>query len=79
MRRIFLSFFLCFCLLSLFIIPVTAAEKVSKPGEYSGYSEAVYDNWIRLSRYVTVQEGTPDETQLAIPGSILYRRGWQNS
>jgi putative CocE/NonD family hydrolase len=66
MRRSFLSFVLCFCLLFIFIVPVTAAEKVSKPGEYSGYSEAVYDNWVRVSHYVTVQEGTPEETRLAV-------------
>lgn len=66
MRRFCFSVFLCLCLLSLFTFPMNAVEKVSKPGEYSGYSEAVYDNWVRVSQYVTVQESTADETQLAI-------------
>jgi hypothetical protein len=40
--------------------------KVSKFGEYSGYSEAVYDGWIRTSQYVKVQPGTGNETELAV-------------
>jgi len=38
--------------------PVQKTEKVSAFGKYSGYSEAVYDGWIRSSRYVTVRDGT---------------------
>jgi putative CocE/NonD family hydrolase len=64
MRRISLTFFLVFML--ALCVSVTAADKVSKPGEYIGYSEPVYDNWVRVSQYVTVQEGTADETRLAI-------------
>jgi len=33
-------------------------EKISSFGRYSGYSEAVYDGWVRSSRYVTVRDGT---------------------
>jgi putative CocE/NonD family hydrolase len=33
-------------------------EKVSSFGVYSGYSEPVYDGWVRTSRYVTVRDGT---------------------
>lgn len=66
MRRTYLSVLLCFCLLSLFTFPAAAVEKVSKPGEYSGYSEAVYDGWDRVSHYITVQEDSPDETRMAV-------------
>jgi predicted acyl esterase len=35
------------------------AHRVSKPGEYAGYSEAIYDNKYELtSRYVQVSDGT---------------------
>lgn len=34
------------------------AAKVSAFGRYSGYSEAVYDGWVRSSRYVTARDGT---------------------
>ena len=34
------------------------AEKVSRPGVYSGYSEARYDGWVKSSQYVTVKDGT---------------------
>lgn len=32
-------------------------NKVSKPGIYNGYSEAVYDGWKRFSEYVTMRDG----------------------
>ena len=32
--------------------------KVSAFGRYSGYSEPVYDGWVRSSRYVAVRDGT---------------------
>jgi len=32
--------------------------KVSRPGEYSGYSEPVFTEWVRTSQYVTVRDGT---------------------
>ncbi|HEX4963194.1 MAG TPA: CocE/NonD family hydrolase [Thermoanaerobaculia bacterium] len=38
--------------------PAAPAVKVSSFGKYSGYSEAVYDGWVRSSRYVTVRDGT---------------------
>jgi uncharacterized protein len=34
-----------------------AADKISKPGQYSGYSEPVYSEWVRSSQYVTMQDG----------------------
>src|SRR5215210_9015851 len=38
--------------------PSSTAPKVSSFGKYSGYSEPVYDGWVRSSRYVTVRDGT---------------------
>src|SRR3954447_104057 len=42
--------------LSLAAAPPT--PKVSEFNHYSGYSEAVYDGWVRSSQYVTVRDGT---------------------
>ena len=44
-------------LLTLFATP-GFTQMVSKPGEYSGYSEAVYTGWQRFSQYVAVRDGT---------------------
>jgi putative CocE/NonD family hydrolase len=33
-------------------------KKISVFGKYSGYSEVVYDGWVRSSRYVTARDGT---------------------
>ena len=33
-------------------------QTISKPGEYSGYTEAVYTGWQRFSQYVAVRDGT---------------------
>jgi putative CocE/NonD family hydrolase len=38
--------------------PSSSTAKVSSFGKYSGYSEPVYDGWVRSSRYVTVRDGT---------------------
>ena len=38
--------------------PPPQTAKVSTFGKYSGYSEAVYDGWVRTSRYVTARDGT---------------------
>ncbi len=34
-----------------------APEKVSRFGEYRGYSAPVYDSWVRTSRYLTMRDG----------------------
>jgi len=34
------------------------AEKISRPGEYSGYSQASYDGYARTSFYVPMRDGT---------------------
>ena len=33
-------------------------HRISEPGRYEGYSEAIYDGWQRNSVYVTVRDGT---------------------
>jgi len=35
-----------------------ATDRISTLGRYEGYSEAVYDGWVRTSQYVTVRDGT---------------------
>jgi len=35
-----------------------AKRRISEPGRYEGYSEAIYDGWQRHSVYVTVRDGT---------------------
>ena len=42
------------------LCPMTSlyADQVSKPGEYSGYSEPIYTEWVRNSQYVEVRDGT---------------------
>jgi putative CocE/NonD family hydrolase len=38
--------------------PPAKPAKVSRFNEYRGYSEAVYDGWVRSSRYVAMKDGT---------------------
>lgn len=45
-------------LLSLVHVPVGAEPKVSKPGEYTGFSRPIYKDWTRISQYVAVRDGT---------------------
>ena len=56
-RRIF-----CALLMPLFAATAGAAgtgeEKVSRPGEYRGYSPALYDGYDLTSRYVQARDGT---------------------
>ncbi len=59
-------FALAACLAALLLLlPMAAgcggtseAEKVSRPGEYSGYSEASYASWETASQYVPMRDGT---------------------
>lgn len=39
-------------------LPAQEAEKVSRFGEYSGYSEEIYDSSVRTSQYLTMRDGT---------------------
>jgi hypothetical protein len=33
-------------------------EKISSPGQYAGYSQPLYTEWVRASQYVAVRDGT---------------------
>ena len=46
-------------------------QKISRPGEYSGYSERIYDGYERKSQYVAVRDGT----RLAVDVYIPTRNG----
>ena len=37
--------------------PTAAQPRLSKFGQYSGYSEAKYDSWVRTSQYLTMRDG----------------------
>jgi len=50
-----------------------AGERVSKFGEYRGYSEAKYDSWVRFSQYLTMRDGIKlaiDIIRPAIEGKV---------
>jgi len=38
-------------------LPAQETERVSKFGEYKGYSEDIYDSWVRTSQYLTMRDG----------------------
>jgi len=71
--------------MSLFIGFVQAQEKVSRPGEYSGYSTPLYNEWVRFSQYVEVKDGTKlavDWYRPAVNGvavDIPYPVVWTNT
>jgi len=45
-------------LLAVLTIPGFSQTKVSRPGEYSGYSEPIYPNYVRSSIHVPGHDGT---------------------
>ena len=49
--RVVLVFSLVLTLLPLMVVLVEAQEEapVSKPGEYRGYSQPIYEEWVRIS------------------------------
>jgi uncharacterized protein len=59
-------------------VPATATPpKVSEFGKYSGYSEAVYDGWVRSSQYVPMRDGTRlavDIVQPTLHGKVATER-----
>jgi uncharacterized protein len=57
-RTICIAVLFSILLLAVFTISGFTQTKVSKPGEYSGYSEPIYDGWKRFSQYVAVRDGT---------------------
>ncbi len=56
--RAVLAFVMLIPLLPLAVATAQGEEKVSRPGEYSGYSRPIYDEWVRTSQYVAVRDGT---------------------
>jgi len=62
-----LCFFVAAALLVVLPAYAGTAEKVSRPGEYSGYSYPIYDSWERISQYVTVQDGTKLAVDIFFP------------
>ncbi len=51
-------FCICIGLRAAAVAVAVAAENVSRPGEYSGYSEALYNGDVRHSQYITMRDGT---------------------
>ena len=56
-QLIFLLGILCFTLVGPGKLPAQETEKVSKFGEYRGYSEEIYDSSVRTSQYLTMRDG----------------------
>ncbi|UCE40898.1 MAG: CocE/NonD family hydrolase [Candidatus Aminicenantes bacterium] len=52
---------LCVCACAAFVLsgnlPAQEMEKISKFGEYKGYSEEIYDSSVRTSQYLTMRDG----------------------
>jgi len=49
------------CAIAIPVLAPAAAQspdRVSRFGEYQGYSEPLYDEWVRVSQYVPVRDGT---------------------
>jgi len=49
--------FLLLALLTGCAGPTATVERVSRPGEYAGYSDPVYDGYQRTSQYLTMRDG----------------------
>jgi putative CocE/NonD family hydrolase len=58
LRRTSDLFLVCFLLLAVFLSSVNAQERISRPGQYKGYSQPIYEEWVRSSQYITVRDGT---------------------
>jgi uncharacterized protein len=51
-------------------------ERVSRPGEYAGYSPVLYDEWVRTSQYLPTRDGTRLAVDLyrpAVDGKAVER------
>src|SRR5678809_638605 len=42
---------------ALILLAGTLSAAVSKPGEYSGFSEPLYTEWVRSSQYIPMRDG----------------------
>jgi uncharacterized protein len=56
MRKV--SIVVCAVLLFLAALPAAAQERISRLGQYEGYSERRFDGFIRTSEYVAMRDGT---------------------
>jgi putative CocE/NonD family hydrolase len=60
----------------------SGVEQISRLGEYTGYSEPLYSDWVRTSEYITVRHGTRiaidvirpaiNGTPISTPLPVLY-------
>jgi putative CocE/NonD family hydrolase len=63
---------------------VAGENRVSEPGRYEGYSEALFDGWQRSSQYVTVRDGTRIAVDILRPtkGGVVHQEPlpviWEN-
>ncbi|MGW2340459.1 CocE/NonD family hydrolase [Streptomyces sp. NPDC001661] len=59
MRR-FLTVCMALLMTALLAGPATAdaPERISLPGQYTGYSPVLYDEWVRTSQYLPTRDGT---------------------
>ena len=60
-RKPRLSLFVTIMALAIVMLPmalVDAGVAISKFGQYSGYSEEIYQQWVYSSQYVQVSDGT---------------------
>ena len=55
---LFLSWVMLLCIVAFAGAEGEKSAPVSRPGEYSGYSEVEYDGYNRYSVYVPVTDGT---------------------
>ncbi|PEL52434.1 hypothetical protein CN587_27855 [Bacillus wiedmannii] len=46
---------------------INTGIKISEPGKYSGYSEPLYDGWMRESQFLVVQDGTRLSADIYFP------------
>lgn len=58
LRRIVFSVIVCVLLVGSAPAAAWEIERISRPGEYRGFSMPVYDDWARESFYVEVRDGT---------------------
>jgi putative CocE/NonD family hydrolase len=63
-------FALLFLLLPLtFTVAQAQGDKVSRPGQYVGYSRPLYEEWVRASQYVAARDGTKLAIDIFRPAS----------
>lgn len=69
-KYVFQKSILFWCIISLFFFQnSSAAEKISRFGEYKGYSEETYDDYVRTSQYLALTDGTKLAYDLLLPSN----------